>query len=61
LAKAKEIVLRHKELQAKASKLQAQVCVVLWWFVDFSLGSCWFLAPPPELMYKIWFFVTICN
>jgi H3 lysine-79-specific histone-lysine N-methyltransferase len=29
LAKAKEIVLRHKELQAKASKLQAQVCVVL--------------------------------
>lgn len=25
LAKAKEIVLRHKELQAKASKLQAQV------------------------------------
>jgi H3 lysine-79-specific histone-lysine N-methyltransferase len=27
LAKAKEIVLRHKELQAKASKLQAQVCV----------------------------------
>lgn len=30
LAKAKEIVLRHKELQAKASKLQAQVCFVLW-------------------------------
>ena len=25
LAKAKEIVLRHKELQANASKLQAQV------------------------------------
>jgi H3 lysine-79-specific histone-lysine N-methyltransferase len=29
LAKAKEIVLRHKELQAKASKLQAQVCLIL--------------------------------
>jgi hypothetical protein len=28
LAKAKEIVLRHKELQAKASKLQAQVYLI---------------------------------
>lgn len=27
LAKAKEIVCRHKELQAKASKLQLQVCI----------------------------------
>lgn len=28
LAKAKEIVLRHKQLQAKASKLQAQVSTI---------------------------------
>jgi H3 lysine-79-specific histone-lysine N-methyltransferase len=38
LAKAKEIVLRHKELQAKASRLQAQVClscgILCFWAVN---------------------------
>lgn len=29
LSKAKEIVLRHKELQAKVTKLQAQVILIL--------------------------------
>lgn len=32
LAKAKEIVGRHKELQSKASKLQAQVIIKLIYF-----------------------------
>jgi len=39
LAKAKEIVLRHKELQAKASKLQAQVHLSSV-FPDGSLNLC---------------------
>jgi H3 lysine-79-specific histone-lysine N-methyltransferase len=28
LSKAKEIVMRHKDLQAEATKLQAQVCSI---------------------------------
>jgi H3 lysine-79-specific histone-lysine N-methyltransferase len=38
LAKAKEIVLRHKELQAKASKLQAQVYLSSVFFSDGLLN-----------------------
>jgi hypothetical protein len=37
LAKAKEIVLRHKELQAKANRLQQQVKVNLLFIYLYSL------------------------
>lgn len=61
LAKAKEIVLRHKELQAKASKLQAQVYLISCYFMMIYWFFCRFACCPENvLIYKVWCFIGHC-